>query len=269
MRPGVPWRDAASEFVRRYLEDQSLTGLLQTGHPLSRHHVIQAGGAFFFATFILAMVGLLLIVICYRRDPWWRFAVYGLAISILPGAITFEPFHSTRLLALPVFLSLLTVPALEWFLSPNQLEHEAADTSPDGRAPLPGLPRSIRLGILTLLLALTAIEAVRFQTIFRREGPKRGIYFDASYKDVYDAAVAQPSRPIYLIDGTFGPASMHAFWYATAEGRSRSEFVYLGDAAKHPSPPAGAIVISSDLKQNCRKCDMIKQNGVYLLYRAR
>ena len=43
MRAGVPWRDAASEFVRRYLEDQSLVGLLQTGHPLPRHHVFEAG----------------------------------------------------------------------------------------------------------------------------------------------------------------------------------------------------------------------------------
>ena len=269
MRPGVPWRDAASEFVRRYLEDQSLTGLLQTGHPLSRHHVIQAGGAFFFATFILAMVGLLLIVICYRRDPWWRFAVYGLAISIVPGAITFEPFHSTRLLALPVFLSLLTVPTLEWLLAPDGEKEELSAGKPGRDTSLYRIPRSVRLSVLTLLLALTAIEAVRFQTIFRREGPKRGIYFDASYKDVYDAAVAQPSRPIYLIDGAFGPASMHAFWYATVEGRPRSEFVYLGDAAKHPSPPAGGIVISSDLRENCQKCDMIKQNGVYLLYRAR
>ena len=77
MRPGVPWRDAASEFVRRYLEDQSLIGLLQTGHPLPRHHVIQAGGVFFFATFILAMAGLLLVVLYHRRDPWWRFVLYG------------------------------------------------------------------------------------------------------------------------------------------------------------------------------------------------
>src|SRR4029077_14463732 len=42
IKPGVPWRDVASEFVRRYLEDQSLVGLLQTGHPLPRHHVIEA-----------------------------------------------------------------------------------------------------------------------------------------------------------------------------------------------------------------------------------
>ena len=235
MRPGVPWRDAASEFVRRYLEDQSLTGLLQTGQPLLRHHIIQAGGAFFFATFILAMIGLLLIVVYHRRDPWWRFVLYGLAASIVPGAITFEPFHAMRLLALPVFLCLLTVPALEWLLSPNELEHEARDARANGEI-LHRFPRSVRLGILMMLLVLTSIEAVRFQIVFRREGPKRGIFFDVQYKEVYDAAVAQPSRPIYLIDGTFGPASMHAYWYATVEGRAKSEFVYLGDAARHPVP---------------------------------
>lgn len=125
------------------------------------------------------------------------------------------------------------------------------------------------LGILIFLLALTTIEAIRFQIVFRREGPKRGIFFDASYKEVFDAAVAQPSRPIYLIDGTFGPASMHAFWYAAVEGRPKSEFVYLGDATKHPSPPIGGVVISSDLKESCRRCEIIKQNGVYLLYRAK
>jgi len=267
MRPGVPWRDAANEFVRRYLEDQSLTGLLQTGHPHPRHHVIAAGGAFFFATFILAMIGLLIIVVCHRRDPWWRFVLYGLAVSIVPGAVTFEPFHALRLLALPVFLSLLTVPALEWLLAPNEQKQETYGRTQE--VAVHGVSRSIRLGILIFLLALTTIEAIRFQTVFRREGPKRGIFFDAAYKEVFDAAVAQPSRPIYLIDGYFGPASMHAFWYAAVEGRSRSEFVYLGDAAKHPSPPVGGVVISSDSDKNCQRCQIIKRSGVYLLYRAR
>jgi hypothetical protein len=267
MRPGVLWRDAANEFVRRYLEDQSLTGLLQTGHPHPRHHIIEAGGAFFFATFILAMIGLLLIVICHRRDPWWRFVVYGLAVSIVPGAITFEPFHALRLLALPVFLSVLTVPALEWLLAPDEQKQETYSKTQE--ASVRGFSRSIRLGILIFLLALTTIEAIRFQIVFRREGPRRGIFFDASYKEIFDAAVAQPSRPIYLIDGSFGPASMHAFWYATVEGRSRSEFVYLGDAAKHPSPPIGGVVISSDSDKNCQKCQIIKRSGVYLLYRAK
>jgi len=267
MRPGVPWRNAAYEFVRRYLEDQSLVGLLQTGHPHSRHHVIEAGGVFFFATFILAMIGLLLIVVCRRHDPWWRFALYGLAVSIVPGAITFEPFHALRLLALPVFLSLLTVPALECLFARDEQKTETHGATQD--APPYRFSHSVRLCILISLLVLTTIEAIRFQIVFRREGPKRGIFFDVSYKAVYDAAVAQPSRPIYLIDGAFGPASMHAYWYAAVEGRPRAEFVFLGDAAKHPSPPIGGVVISSDSDKNCQKCQMIKRSGVYLLYRAR
>lgn len=264
-RPGVPWRDAAYEFVRRYLEDQSLVGLLQTGHPHPRHHVIEAGGVFFFSTFILAMIGLLVIVVCRRHDPWWRFVLYGLAISIVPGVITYEPFHALRLLALPVFLSLLTVPALEWFFAPDKQTLGLDATT----QPAFCFSHFVRLGILIVLLTLTTIEAIRFQIVFRREGPKRGIFFDAPYKGAYDAAVAQPSRPIYLIDGYFGPASMHAFWYATVEGRPRSEFVYLGDAGKHPSPPVGGVVISSDRREDCRKCDIIKQSGIYLFYRAK
>ena len=218
MRPGVPWRDAASEFVRRYLEDQSLIGLLQTGHPLPRHHVIQAGGVFFFATFILAMAGLLLVVLYHRRDPWWRFVLWGLAASIVPGAITFEPFHAMRLLAFPVFLCLLTVPTLEWLLAPDEQKQRVPGESRDSEISQYLIPRSVRLGVLALLLALTAVEAVRFQTIFRREGPKRGIFFDASYKEVFDAAVAQRSRPIYLIDGYVWPG-IHARVLVCYRGR--------------------------------------------------
>jgi hypothetical protein len=263
MKPGVPWRDAASEFFRRYLEDQSLVGLLQTGHPLPRHHVIQAGGVFFFATFTLAMMGLLLVIVRHRRDPWWRFALYGLAVSIVPGAVTYEPFHALRLMALPLFLLLMTVPALEWLLAPAEQTQEAGGNRQNDRA-FRRLSSSTRLGILSVLLALTVAEAVRFQIIFRREGPNRGVYFDAPYKEAYDAAVAQPRRPIYLIDGYFGPSYIDGFWYATAEGRSTSEFVHLTGGAK---PPSDAIVISSE--QNCQNCEIIKRSGMYLLYRAK
>ena len=99
----------------------------------------------------------------------------------------------------------MTVPALEWLLGPAEQMQEA-----DGQRQNDGafrrLSRPTRLGILSVLLALTVAEAVRFQIIFRREGPNRGAYFDAPYKEAYDAAVAQPARPIYLIDGYFGPS---------------------------------------------------------------
>src|SRR6476659_564401 len=233
LRPGTPWRDTASEFVRRYLEDQSVIGPLQTGHPLPRHHVVEAGGVFFFATYTLALLGLLIVVLRHRGDPWWRFALYGLAVSILPGVITYEPFHMLRLMALPVFLTIFTIPALQWLL--------ARDITGTG-AFLKSFSLPVRLGILLMLLGLTTFEAVRFQKIFRREGPNRGVFFDTPYKAAFDAAIAQPARPIYLVDGHYGPDYIHAFWYATAEGRPRSEFVHLGNGEK---PPPGAIVLSS------------------------
>jgi len=58
IKPGRLWKDIAYDFVQRYLEDQSLTPLLLTGDYHPRHHVQGSGGAIFFATFVLAMIGL-------------------------------------------------------------------------------------------------------------------------------------------------------------------------------------------------------------------
>ena len=137
IRPGVPFREIASEFVRRYLEDQSLYALLLTGDYHPRHHVQGSGGALLFATFILAMIGLLLVFTRGWRDPWWLFVTYGLAASIVPGALTNEPFHQLRLMAYPVFLLVLTVPALEWLLAPHSPKKSGEERSRetiDGRA---------------------------------------------------------------------------------------------------------------------------------------
>ena len=272
IRPGVPFREIASEFVRRYLEDQSLYALLLTGDYHPRHHVQGSGGAILFATFILAMIGLLLVFTRGWRDPWWRFVAYGLAASIVPGAITVEPFHELRLMGYAVFLSVLTVPALEWLLAPDDDERSASGNDRDVKANQPSygavaghaLPHSARLGILCVLLTFTILQAIRFQTVYRRDGPKREFEFDVPYKAAYDTAIAQPTRPIYLEDGKWGPGYMDAFWYATVEGRPKSEFVHLADRAK---PPKGAIVISS--AENCQNCEIIKRTGVYFVYRVK
>src|SRR5262249_53986957 len=117
IRPGMALTDLASQFFRRYLEDQSLTGLLLAGDSHPRHHVPGSGGAILFATFVLADFGLLRLIGNGLRDPWWRFVVYGLAVSVVPGAISIEPFHQMRLMAYPVFLLLLMVPVLEWAMT--------------------------------------------------------------------------------------------------------------------------------------------------------
>jgi hypothetical protein len=237
--------------------------LLLTGDYHQRHHVQGSGGAIFFATFILAVIGLLLVIVRRWRDPWWRFVLYEVAVSIVPGAITVEPFHAMRLMACPVFLLLLTVPALEWLLAPDKQKQDAdggrqeAGSSKRSHEAVAarGLSRSTRLGILSLLLVLTVVQAIHFQTVFRRDGPKREFDFDVPYKAAYEAATAQPDRPIYLEDEFWGPAYIHAFWYATVKRRPTSEFVHLPVGAK---PPAGAVVISSE--QNCQNCEIIKRS---------
>ena len=260
VRPGVSWSDITARFISRYLEDQSLSGLLLTGDYHPRHHVQGSGGAVLIGSFILAIIGLLIIIARRRRERWWWFVVYGLAVSIIPGALTVEPFHALRLAAYPVFLLLLMVPALEFLTGtnvPSIKERSAANSSMR-------LSPSLRFSILALLLLLTVVQATYFQAVFRKEGPKREFDFDVPYKSLYDTAVAQPTRPIYLEDGRWGPAYMHAFWYATVENRPTSEFIHLPSGGK---PTSGALVISSE--ETCRNCEIVQRNGVYLLYRAK
>jgi len=269
IRPGVPIGEIAGEFVRRYLEDQSLYALLMTGDYHPRHHVQGSGGALLFGTFILATIGLLLVLTRGWRDPWWRFVIYGLAASIVPGALTNEPFHQLRLMAYPVFLLVLTVPALEWFVAGTarlSTHHRSnfEPIKPHFEAKPGGIRRPLRLCLLFLLLGATLVQAARFQVAFTRNGPKREYEFDVPYKAVYDAAVAQQTRPIYLQDGKWGPAYMHAMWYSTIEGRPKSEFVHLSDRAR---PPRGSIVISS--AENCQNCEILKRSGVYFVYRVK
>ena len=275
INPNAPWTKIASEvieFVRCYLQDQSLTPLLLTGDPHWHHHVEGSGGAIFFATFILAMAGLLLVLARRWRDPWWRFVLYGLAVSIVPGAITDWPFHELRLMGYAVFLLVLTVPALEWLLGPDEPKQGVRGTSEGSHSTEPdratvatqGVSHPIRLGFLGILLAATLAQAADFQITFWRKGRDREFAFDVLYKPLYDAAVARPQRPIYLENGMFGPAYMDAYWYATVEGRPISEFVRLPDGAK---PPLGGIVLSSN--SDCQNCEIIKKSGVYLLYKAK
>ena len=260
IRPGVSWSDITARFVSRYLEDQSLSGLLLTGDYHPRHHVQGSGGAVLIASFILAVIGLLIIITRRRRERWWWFVVYGLAVSIVPGAITIEPFHALRLAAYPVFLLLLMVPALELLVGTETPHDQPRSQANVGLQ----LSQSLRVAVLGFLLLGTLVQSVYFQAVFRIEGPKREFDFDVPYKSVYDAAVAQPTRPIYLEDGRWGPAYMHAFWYATVDHRPTSEFVHLSSGVK---PLSGALVISSE--ETCQNCEIIQRNGVYLLYRAK
>jgi hypothetical protein len=200
------------------------------------------------------------------REPWWRFVIFGTAASIVPGALTADQFHSLRIVAYPVFLLLLTIPALMFLLeqpapSDDNLQ-PAGETQATTTTPALALPWLARQTILAVLLAGIALQAAYFQRVFRREGPDRGYVFDSAYKDVYDAATALPDRPIYLSDGT-EPAYEHAYWYAVVEGRNHAEFIHLDEGRR---APVGTLVIGSEA--TCRGCQIIRKSGDYILYRS-
>lgn len=253
IQPESPWRQIVAQFIRAYFEDLSLISLLLDGDSNPRHHVAGTMGSFLIGAFALSLIGLVVILVRHWREPWWRFVIFGAAVSVVPGSLTADQFHSLRLVAYPVFLLVLTIPALQFLLEPQ------SELDRDGARSLSTLARRL---ILIALLAGIAAQVIYFQSVYRREGPLRGWVFDAAYKEVYDAAVAQPNRPIYLSDG-FEPAYVHALWYATLEGRKPDEFVHLEEGVLAPD---GAIVIASE--PSCINCEVIKESCGYLLYRS-
>ena len=251
IKPNSPWREIFPQFVRRYFEDLSLISLLFNGDGNPRHHAYGTLGSFLIAAFAIVLIGFVVIIVRHWREPWWRFVIFGAAASIVPGALTADQFHSLRLVAYPIFLLVLMIPGLQFLL----------ELPPDRKTdPLP-LSTFARRLIFVVLIAAMGAQVIYFQSVYRREGPQRGFVFDADYKVVYDVAVAQPNRPIYLSD-VQEPAYVHALWYATVEGRDSKEFIHL-DEGVHA--PAGSIVIASE--RDCMNCNVIKRSGEYIVYR--
>jgi hypothetical protein len=143
---------------------------------------------------------------------------------------------------LPMFLLLLTAPALAWLLERS-------------------LVRTI---VLAAVVASTLLQGVLFQWQFHMAAGQRWHSFDAFYPEVFAAAVARPQRPIYLIDGPGAPGYVHAYWYGLFHGLKKSDFVRI---AKVERPPAGALVISCEMP--CEECDMILKLASFRAYIAR
>ena len=251
IKPDSPWREIAPKFIRRYFEDLSLISLLFDGDGNPRHHMTGSLGSFLIGAFVLALIGLVVIIVRHWREPFWRFVIFGAAASIVPGALTADHFHSLRLVAYPIFLLMLIIPALDFLLERREIESQPHTLSTRARQI-----------ILCLLLAAMAAQVIYFQRVYRRDGPTRGWVFDAVYKDIYDAAVAQPNRPIYLSDVS-QPAYVHALWYATVDGRDLNEFIHLEEGRR---APLGALVIASE--GICTNCQVLQKSGDYMLYRS-
>ena len=231
---GVAWR-----FLTNYIGNFDPRYWLLRGDPEPRHHL--AGmGSLLVGTAGFAAIGLGVVLARDWRDRWWRFVLYGLAVSALPAALTIDRFHTLRLAAAPIFVLALAALGIAW------LAREA------GRA---------RAATLLGLIAVTVLQGLAFQWQFHRAGSERWHSFDAYYPEVFAAALAQPNRPIHLIDGVGTGAYIHAYWYGALRGLDRSLFVRLPTDAR---PPPGTLVISAEVP--CANCTVILQRSAFRAY---
>ena len=243
VKPGDTRSQIAIRFVQNYVENFSPRRWLAYGDPEPRHH-LPGMGSLLIGAVALSALGLMVVLLRYRSDAWWRFIIYGMLVSPIPAALTLDYFHTLRLIALPCFLIVLTVPAIEFLLNEG------------------GPRRNVRRVALTALLLIVLLQGAIFQWRFHRALPREDA-FDSYYQELLAKALARPERPIYLFDKT--PAAyLYAYWYATLWGVSVDNFQRLPPGE---SPPPGAVVISHELP--CTNCDVIVQRGQFQAYVAK
>ena len=231
-----------SNFLGHYFRSFNPWDWLVAGDPEPRHHLATMG-SLLFATAALVYGGLFLFFAQRLwRDPWWRFVVYGVLVSPIPAALTIDRFHTFRLIALPIFLLLLTAPAIAWLL-----ERTAA-----------------RRIVLAAVIFSTLLQGALFQWQFHAAVGRRWHSFDTFYPEVFAAAIARPQRPIYLMDAHGAPGYIHAYWYGLFHGLKKSDFVRI---EKDERPPSGALVISCELP--CQECDMILERASFRAFITR
>ncbi len=231
------------DFLRHYASNINPWRLLMTGDPNEFQMAHVHGTEFMLAaTSALALVGVLL---AWRKgfDPWGAFICYGLVVSIIPASLTAETFHMLHLSPVPVFLLVLTIPAIDWLLQTNW-----------------------RRRILIALAMLTLVQAALFQWRYAAaaESAWRLHVFDADYPTaIFDPALANTHRPIYLSDASGIPGYIQAYWYATLRGVALTNFVHL---PSEQTPPVNALVITT--KNVCAKCNIVGETPPYTLYVA-
>ena len=231
------------DFLRHYVSNINPWRLLVTGDPNEFQMAHVHGTEFILAaTGALALIGAWLV---WRKnlDSWWVFICYGLIVSIIPASLTVETFHMLHLSPVPVFLLVLAIPAVEWLSQTNS-----------------------RRRILIALAILTLLQAALFQWRYAAaaESAWRLHVFDADYpKAIFEPALANNRRPIYLLDASGIPGYIQAYWYATLRGVPLTNFVHL---PVEQAPPVNALVITT--KNVCAKCNIVGETPPYTLYVA-
>ena len=239
-----PLPDIAGTFVAQLLGNLHPYRWLVSGDPNLRHHAPEIGGSMLVGVLAFGLIGLVVALRRVRTEPFLRYLLFGLAVSFIPASLTLDVFHQHRLIAVPVFVIALTIPAQDWLLA---------------RGVSWGAARKAVFAVLAVaVIAQGAWFQVRYDTVARG----RGGWFDSDYPRLLDLALASGSDRIYLEEGIV-PTYIHAYWYGALRGVPVDRFERLPPNVRAPS---GALVLSS--VRNCAPCEQLAEGGFYRFYRV-
>lgn len=234
----VVWRGAGN-----YLQDLQLWHYVVSGDVKPYAHT-PGTGALLAASVGLSLVGLILVVLRQRTDPFWRYVVAALLVSPIPAAATADRFHALRLAPLAVLLVVVTIPALEAL-----------------RAGCAGRDRRYQSGAAALVL-LAGVHFAVFVHDYRTDGPLRTGRFEAGVPGLLDAGWTNGGT-VYVDYDDLEPLGL-ARWYALDRGIDESRVVRLPEGGV---PPAGAVAFGRT--QECDYvCDRLAEASDYWIARV-
>jgi hypothetical protein len=239
--PQSGYADDVRAFALHYLADVNPWRWLVTGEQNIRDHLPDSP-ALLAGTVVLAAAGLFFVLHGQRREAWWRFLLYALAVSVVPAALTVNDFPQLRLIAFPVFLHVLSAPAVA--------------RMSDGRR--------MRTALYALVVLLVA-QGAYFQWRFHARPPERWYVFDARFpsKVLAPALEAAGGGPVYLYDPPGHSGYIQALWHGALRGVEAARFVRL--STDEPPPPSAVVVSTEDTCANCR---LLARSTNYILYAA-
>ena len=243
--PSYTSTDNFLEFARHYFGNLNPWRLFVTGDPnFEQIAHIYGFPLLLAATGLLVIAGLALILRYHRSEGWWRLVLYCLLVSIVPASLTTEYIHMLRLAPVPVFVIVLTIPAIKWLSVRNDLS------------------KTILTLLLLLMLAQGAIFLWKFET--SASSGRRLRQFDHGYPArILTPALDMNQRPIYLADALAIPGYIQAYWHSTLRSVAIANFIRL---APNEAAPEGALVITTE--ENCPRCRIISTSEFYTLYVA-
>ncbi len=178
-----------------------------------------------------------------RADLWWRYVLVATLLVPIPAALTVDRHNAIRLAALPVFLLVLAIPAIEVLVDACR--------------------RSRWAQVVAALLVLSVgIQFAQFLDSYRTRGPARLVLFDAGVEPLLEAPLAA-GETIY-VDFDDRGAQAQARWRVAEAGLPDDRVVILPDGGV---PPRGSLLFLRF--QDCDyACEEVARWEEYRLARA-